>query len=245
MFLGLFARQSVSLPLPFPCRHHLCFSSSARSYQGLPSSRIPGCRFMLAGAERARREKLRRSVETSWGSQLLWKVCCSCYRHAVLPLAGSQLSTPVHVHTHAPSLPLSLSTHTHTHTHTHTQGPYVPASPVTGPHYRSIIYLRPLTLRIRSRFSPIMASLAQHPASIKAYPEMSPTHTHTHTHTCSSQNNVISLTPRCGHTYSKNGAYFKKNTHAEFNYIFTGSVSFFFSFQGDIYIIWKNRRLRV
>lgn len=28
------------------------------------------------------------------------------------------------------------------------------ASPVTGPQYRSIIYLRPLTLRIRSRFSP-------------------------------------------------------------------------------------------
>lgn len=57
-----------------------------------------------------------------------------------------------------------------TSTHTHTQtliGTICSTSPVTGPRYRSIIYLKPLSLRIRSRFRPIMAILAQHPASIK------------------------------------------------------------------------------
>ncbi|TNN53587.1 hypothetical protein EYF80_036161 [Liparis tanakae] len=36
-----------------------------------------------------------RSAEASWGSQLLWKVLCSCDRHAALPLAWFQLSTPL------------------------------------------------------------------------------------------------------------------------------------------------------
>lgn len=37
-------------------------------------------------------------------SRLLWKFHCSCCKHAGLPLAGFQLSTPVHVRPH---------THTH------------------------------------------------------------------------------------------------------------------------------------
>lgn len=127
----------------------------------------------------------------------------------------------LYMYTHTILLSLS-NIHTGTHMLTWT---ICWASPVTGPQYRSIIYLRPLTLWIRSRFSSIMASLAQHPASIKAHPDMSHTHTHTR------QNNVISLTPRCDHTYRKNGAHthtFKKILHWIESYFFTG-----FTFPSD------------
>ena len=87
--------------------------------------------------------------------------------------------------THSLSSPLALSLSL-----SHTL-PWTICSPMTRRQYRSIIYLRPLTLRIRSRFGPIMAGLAQHPASIKAYSNVPLTHTHTHTHTPSSHNDEV------------------------------------------------------
>lgn len=126
-----------------------------------------------------------------------------------------------HMHPHT----LSLS-----HTHTCTHVTICSASPVTGPQYRSIIYLRPLTLRIRSRFSPIMARLAQHPASIKAYPDMPHTRAHVRIMWSHSHPDVIT------HGVKIECARFKI---LHFNCIFTG---FTFSFQSDIYILWKNLR---
>ena len=177
VFLSLFACQSVSRAPPSPSVTISVFIFR-RSYQGLPSSRIPGCQFTLAEAERAplkvgplRGDQL--GVSVTLESLLLMLQAC---RSAFGLVSAVYSCTCTHTCTFSPSLSLSFSLFLYTHTHTH--GPYVPASPVTGPQYRSIIYLRPLTLWIRSRFSPIMAGLAQHPASIKAYPEMSPTHTH-------------------------------------------------------------------
>ena len=175
--------QSVRLSIclsrsPFPFRHYLRFH--------LPQV-LPGPSLLSDPRVSVHVSRSGESAVKSWAAP--WRPAGGLSysgkfaAHATgmpfcLWLGFSCLLLYMYTHMHLLSLPLSLFLSLSLHTHTHTHGPYVPASPVTGPQYRSIIYLRPLTLWIRSRFSPIMAGLAQHPASIKAYPEMSPTHTH-------------------------------------------------------------------
>lgn len=113
----------------------------------------PECHFMLVERSGVKVTPLcgdRLGVSVTLESLLLMLQAC---RSAFGLVSAVYSCTCTHTCTLSP-----LFTHTHMLTWT-----ICSASPVTGPRYRSIIYLRPLTLRIRSRFRPVMASLAQHP----------------------------------------------------------------------------------